>query len=134
MVIEHFARANNKHMKELFDPETLQSFIQLVDANNLYGWALSQMLPTGGFKWVNLKKGLLTSGVFESMDRHRTMNEWTEDIMNLNEEDSIGYMFQVDLEYPTNLRADEEHDNFTLAPESFKIEKDLLSPYQQDLG
>ena len=26
------------------------------------------------------------------------------------------------------------HDNFPLAPESFKIEKDLLSPYQQDLG
>ena len=37
MVVEHFARANNKYMKELFDPETLQSFIQLVDANNLYG-------------------------------------------------------------------------------------------------
>ena len=134
MVIEQFALANNKHMKDLFDPEVLQSFIQLVDANNLYGWAMSQMLPTGGFKWVNLKKGLLTSGVFESMDRHRTMNEWTEMIINLNEEDSIGYMFQVDLEYPENLRADETHDNFPLAPESFKIEKDLLSPYQQDLG
>ena len=134
MVVEHFARANNKYMEELFDPETLQSFIQLVDANNLYGWAMSQMLPTGGFKWVNLKKGLFTPGVWESMDRHRTMNEWTEDIMNLNEEDSIGYMFQVDLEYPTNLRADETHDNFPLAPESFKIGKDLLSPYQQDLG
>ena len=134
MVVEHFARANNKYMEELFDPETLQSFIQLVDANNLYGKAMSQMLPTGGFKWVNLKKGLFTPGVWESSDRHRTMNEWTEDIMNLNEEDSIGYMFQVDLEYPANLHADETHDNFPLAPESFKIEKDLLSPYQQDLG
>ena len=91
------------------------------------------MLPTGGFKWVNLKKGLIT-GITESMDRDRSMNEWTDTIMNLNEEDSIGYMFQVDLEYPTNLRADETHDNFPLAPESFKIEKDLLSPYQQDLG
>ena len=134
MVAEHFARANNKYLKDLFDPETLQSFIQLVDANNLYGWAMSQMLPTGGFKWVNLKKGLLTPGITESMDRHRTMNEWTEDIMNLKEEDSIGYMFQVDLEYPANIRADDTHDNFPLAPESFKIEKDLLSPYQQDLG
>ena len=134
MVLNHFARANNPLMKELFDPQTLQSFIQLVDANNLYGWAMSQMLPTGGFKWVNLKKGLLTPGVKESMDRHRTMNEWTEDILNLNEEDSIGYMFEVDLEYPKNLHKDETHDNFPLAPESFKIEKDLLSPYQQDLG
>ena len=134
MVAEHFARANNKYMKELFDPETLQSFIQLVDANNLYGWAMSQMLPTGGFKWMNLMKGLPTPGITESMDRRRTMNEWTEDIMNLNEEDSIGYMFEVDLEYPTNLHADAAHDNFPLAPESFKIEKDMLSSYQQDLG
>ena len=106
MVVEHFARANNEYLKELFDPETLQSFIQLVDANNLYGWTMSQMLPTGGFKWVNLKKGLLTPGITESMDRHRTMNEWTEDIMNLNEKDSTGYIFQVDVEYPANLRAD----------------------------
>ena len=133
MVAEHFARANNKYLKDIYDPQTLQSFIQLVDANNLYGWAMSQMLPTGGFKWVNLKKGLIT-GITESMDRDRSMNEWTDTIMNLNEEDSIGYMFQVDLEYPTNLRADETHDNFPLAPESFKIEKELLSPYQQDLG
>ena len=134
MVADHFARANNKHLKELYDPATLQSFIKLVDANNLYGWAMSQMLPTSGFKWVNLKKGLNTPGVTESMDRHRTMNEWAHDIANLNEDDATGYMFQVDLEYPSHLRADETHDNFPLAPESFKIEKDILSPYQQDLG
>jgi hypothetical protein len=43
-------------------------------------------------------------------------------------------LFQVDLEYPPHLRADETHDNFPLAPESFKIEKDMLSPYQQEVG
>ena len=80
---------------------------------------------------MNLKKGLLTPGVKESMDRHRTMNEWTEDILNLNEEDPIGYMFEVDLEYPKNLHKDETHDNFPLAPESFKIEKYLLSPIKK---
>ena len=133
MVAEHFARANNKYMED-FDSAIQQSFIQLVDANNLYGWAMSQMLPTGGFKWLDLKKGLPTPGVIESMDRQRTINEWTEDIMNLKDDDSKGYMFEVDLEYPAHLRADNTHDNFPLAPESFKIEKDLLSPYQQDLG
>ena len=133
MVAEHFARANNKYMED-FDSSSQQSFIQLVDANNLYGWSMSQMLPTGGFKWLDLKKGLPTPGVIESMDRQRTINEWTEDIMNLKDDDSKGYMFQCDLEYPAHLRADNTHDNFPLAPESFKIEKDLLSPYQQDLG
>ena len=134
MVIEQFALANNKHMKDLFDPEVLQSFIQLVDANNLYGWAMSQMLPTGGFKWVNLKKGLPTSGVFESMDRHRSMNEWEQDIMNLKDNSDTGYVFEVDLEYPENLHLDPMHDNFPLAPESFKIEKSMMSSYQEELG
>jgi hypothetical protein len=136
MVVNHFAKANNPHLKEFYNPETEQSFIKFVDANNLYGFAMSQCLPTGGFKWVSLKKGLHTPfpAITDGADRFRTMQEWTDDIININEEDSIGYMFQVDLEYPKNLRADEKHDNFPLAPESFKIEKDMLSTYQQELG
>ena len=31
-------------------------FITYLDANNLYGWAMSQYLPYSGFKWLNQKK------------------------------------------------------------------------------
>ena len=134
MVCDAFARANNKYLKEYYDPGSLQSFLMFVDANNLYGWAMSQMLPTGGFKWISLSKGLKRPEETESIGRYRTMSEWTDDILRLDEEDSIGYIFQVDLEYPDNLRSDETHDNFPLAPESLKIEKDMLSTYQQNLG
>ena len=134
MVCDAFARANNKYLKEYYDPSSLQSFLMFVDANNLYGWAMSQMLPTGGFKWISLSKGLKRPEVSESIGGYRTMSEWTDDILRLDEEDSIGYIFQVDLEYPDNLRSDETHDNFPLAPESLKIEKDMLSTYQQNLG
>ena len=51
MVCNSFARANNLLMKE-FDSSIQQSFIKFIDANNLYGWAMSQFLPTGNFKWV----------------------------------------------------------------------------------
>ena len=46
------AKSNNKYMKE-YDPEKESSYIIYLDANNLYGWAMSQQLPIGGFKWFD---------------------------------------------------------------------------------
>ena len=55
-VISHrYARANNKYMTE-YDPEKESSYIIYLDANSLYAWAMSQSLPTGGFKWLNKQK------------------------------------------------------------------------------
>ena len=38
-------------MGDLYNPEEESSYLQYLDANNLYGWAMSQDLPTGNFKW-----------------------------------------------------------------------------------
>ena len=62
------------------------------------------------------------------------MRQWEEEIKRLDDKSALGYIFEVDLEYPQHLHLDEKHDNFPLAPESFKIEKELLSPYQSELG
>ena len=78
MVSHPYAKANNKGMKEHYDPQTKQSYIMLVDANNLYGWAMSQTLPTGGFKWVNRLKTdvqALTNGD----ECIKTLQEWEMD-------------------------------------------------------
>ena len=40
-------------MGEKFHHEENSILLQYLDANNLYGWAMSEPLPTGGFKWVN---------------------------------------------------------------------------------
>ena len=41
-------------MGELYDPKLESTFIKYLDANNLYGWAMSQPLPTGDFEWVHI--------------------------------------------------------------------------------
>ena len=46
-----YAKANNKYMKD-YNKDEEESFLQYDDANNLYGWAMSQPLPVDGFKWV----------------------------------------------------------------------------------
>ena len=41
---------------ECYDSSKESKFIMYLDANNLYGWAISQYLPYGGFKWLNQKE------------------------------------------------------------------------------
>ena len=53
--VHRWARANNPYMGSDFLPDKPTKYLQYLDANNLYGWAMSQPLPTGGFKWVDIK-------------------------------------------------------------------------------
>ena len=48
---QRYAKANNKYMKD-YDKSTTSSYLAYLDANNLYGWAVSQKLPAKGFKWA----------------------------------------------------------------------------------
>ena len=51
--IHRHAKANSKYMKN-YDINKESSYIQYLDANNLYGWAMSQKLPVNNFKWIKM--------------------------------------------------------------------------------
>ena len=50
--IHRYAKTNNKYIKNSNNNEE-SSYIQYLDANNLYGWAMSKKLPVNGFKWTD---------------------------------------------------------------------------------
>ena len=80
--IYRYAKANNKCMNN-YDESKESSYIRYLDANNLYGWAMSQKLLKNNFKWVT--------------DISRIDEEF---IKNYNENSKKGYILEVDIKYP----------------------------------
>ena len=53
--IHGWAKAKNPYMGSEYKPREPTRYLQYLDANNVHGWAMFQALPTGGFKWVDVK-------------------------------------------------------------------------------
>ena len=101
--IHRHAKANNKYMKN-YNKDIISSYLMYLDANNLYGWAMSQKLPVNGFKWEN------------------DLSRFNEDfIKNYNENSDVGYFLEVDVEYPKKLF--DSHKDLPFLPERKKLEK-----------
>ena len=101
--IHRDAKANNKYMKD-HNKNIESSYIQYLDANNLYGWAMSQKLPKNNFKWVE--------------DTY-IINE--ELIKNYNENSYKGYILEVHVKYPKKLH--DLHSDLPFLPKKMKIDK-----------
>ena len=69
IVSKRHAKANNL-LLDGYDPEKPSSHILNLDANNLYGWAMSQYLPTGGFRWVDDSQKLAKTIAEQPADGH----------------------------------------------------------------
>ena len=80
-----------------------------LDANNLYGWATSQYLPTGNFKWMT----------------HKRISKI--DLGKYKADGKKGLILEVDLEYPRELH--DMHNDYPVCPEKVKVSKNMLSAY-----
>ena len=90
-------------MKE-YDQGKESSYIQYLDASNLYGAAMSEKLPMNGFKWVN--------DIFEINEKF---------VKSYNKDSDKGYILEVDVDYPTKLH--KLHSDMPFLPERMKINK-----------
>ena len=89
---------------ENYDENKASSYIQYLDANNLYGWAMPQKLPKNNYKWIE--------------DTSRINEEF---IKNYNENSNKGYILEVDVKYPKKLH--DLHSDLPFLPKRMKIDK-----------
>uniref|UniRef100_A0A158P4N4 DNA-directed DNA polymerase n=1 Tax=Tetranychus urticae TaxID=32264 RepID=A0A158P4N4_TETUR len=109
-----YACANNE-LSEKFDPNQPSSFITYLDVNNLYGYALSDVLPCRKFEWV-------PPYMFQSV---------IDEILHSDSDRKTGYILEVDLDYPSCLH--DLHNDYPLAPERITVEYEQLSGYQKEI-
>ena len=93
MISTRYGKANNKYMEE-YDPNEPSTYIQYLDANNLYGWAMSKPLPTHGFRRMCRAE----------------IDDW----------EHCPCILEVDLEYPRELW--ELHSDYPLAPDHLEVD------------
>ena len=102
--------ANNKYMGSDYDKNKASSFINYLDANNLYGLSMIQKLPYRNLKW----DGKITEEDIINYDNGRT-----------------GYILEVDLEYPKELH--DLQNDYPLAPEVMNVKANMLSEKQVEI-
>ena len=95
-VVKKYGVANNKYLPD-YDKNQKSTYLQYLDANNLYGYAMIKKLPLNGFKWSDPKK--CTSKF----------------IKNYDDEKNKGYLLQVDIEYPKDFN--KSHKDLPYLPE-----------------
>jgi hypothetical protein len=114
-VISHrHALANNPYIGDEYDAQKETSYLAYLDANNLYGWAMSQKLPVSDFRF--LSKQELT----------------TVDFLTTSVDSSTGYVIECDIQYPIELH--DAHNDYPLAPETVLVTEPMLSPFCKSFG
>jgi hypothetical protein len=110
VISNRYARTNNPYLNpQDYDSSKPHSYIIYLDANNLYGWAMSQPLAVGGFIFLT--------------DEETSQIDFTQ----IPDDSETGYFVECDLEYPAELH--EIHNDFLLPPEHMRVTKQMLSPF-----
>ena len=103
IISNRYGKANNKYMKD-FNKSEPSKYLMYVDANNLYGCAMSEKLPVHSFKWMSNKE-------IENIFNNRIVQVW----------EKTPCILEVDLEYPEELH--DLHNDYPLCPERVECDK-----------
>ena len=103
IISNRYGKANNKYMKD-YNKKEASKYLMYVDANNLYGWAMSQKLPVHSFKWMSNKE-------IENIFNNQIVQVWKK----------TPCILEVDLEYPEELH--DLHNDYPLCPERVECDK-----------
>ena len=103
IISNRYGKANNKYMAD-FNKKEPSKYLMYLDANNLYGWAMSQKLPIHSFKWLSNKE-------IENLYNNRIVQVW----------EKTPCILEVDLEYPEELH--DLHNDYPLCPERVECDK-----------
>ena len=111
--VKCYAKANNKYIKDLYNPDEKSMHLQYLDTNNLYGWAMVQNLPAHRFLWK------------------KAQDLTPEQIDELVKKDKRGYLLEIDLEYPKGLH--ENCNGMLFLAEKMKVgREEKLAPNLKD--
>ena len=105
---KRYSEANNENCPN-YDNEKPKRYINYLDMNNLYGYAMSQYLPYADFRWV------------------KNIDKIKKKLVSIKSNSSNGYTLEVDVEYPQELH--DIHNDYPLAPAKIDIPKEWLSKY-----
>ena len=97
-VVRKYASANNKYIGDKFNPNEDTTYLQYLDTTNLYSLAMSEPLPTGEFKWVDVNPN---------------------EISELATRTDKGCLLEVDVSYPKELH--NPHNDFPFMCERMEI-------------
>ena len=103
IISNRYGKANNKYMKD-FNKKEASKYLMYVDANNLYGAAMSEKLPVHSFKWMTNKE-------IENIFNNRIVQVW----------EKTPCILEVDLEYPEELH--NLHNDYPLCPERVECDR-----------
>ena len=98
IISNRYGKANNKYLRKGYNKNLPSKYLMYLDANNLYGCAISEKLPTHGLKW-------LSGGEMENLFNNQVLQVW----------EKIPCILEVDLEYPENLH--DLHNDYPFCPE-----------------
>ena len=112
-ISERLVYANNPYVPESYDESKDRQYIAYLDANNLYGQAMSLPLPVGNFQW-------LTDEEIKKFD-----------LSIVKTDESKGFLIEADIAYPKSLH--DSHNDFPLCPEHVAPQYDELSNLQKEL-